>query len=99
MIDNDYSQIIKKHLIKQEFKLKLASPYVHIINAAHAAKIIRNRFIDQLSSLDPTFSMYLWYRLIQLATKTLNLPRTARINPRILAQEMLNGFFYYNRIP
>ena len=72
-------------------KLELAPPYAHRKNAAEVdIKILKDHFISGLYSLDPNFP---------LATKTLNLPIPARINPHILAQKILNGFFYYNRTP
>ena len=100
MLDNECPKSIKKHSREQKLKLGLAPTYVHRKNATEATiKIHKDHFIAGLCSVDPTFPMHLCCRLIPLATTTLNLLITERINPRILSKEILNGVFDCNRIP
>ena len=85
ILDNKCPQAIKNHSIEQEIMLELAPPFVHRTNAAESTiKIIRDHFISGLCSMYSTYTMYLWCRLIPLATKTINLLILERINPRIL---------------
>ena len=70
------------------------------MNAAEKAiDSFKNYFIVGLSSLYPQFPMHLWYQLLLLATLTLNLLRPARVNPKLSAEEFLNGVFDYNKTP
>ena len=69
-------------------------------NAAEAAiKIFKDNFISGLFSVDPTFPIHLWCRLISLVTTNLNLLRPSSINTCISDQEILNDCFEYNRTP
>ena len=59
----------------------------------------KKRFIAGLSSVDPTFPMSEWYRLVQQGELTLNLLRNARVNPKLSAWTYLFGKLNYNDTP
>ena len=52
-----------------------------------------------MCSIDPDFPPHLWCRLIQKSDMTLNMLHAARMNPKILAYELLEGHFDYNIPP
>jgi mannose-6-phosphate isomerase-like protein (cupin superfamily) len=43
--------------------------------------------------------MHLWYRLLPQAVMTLNMLRTSRINPKLLAATHIFGQYDFNRAP
>ena len=101
VMDNECSQATKDYIIHtKKIDLLLVPPYMHRVNAAEKAiDTFKNHFIAGLASLDPQFPMHLWCRLLPLATTTLNLLRPSRVNPRLSAEEFLNGVFDYNKTP
>jgi hypothetical protein len=85
-------------MCQQHVDFQLVPPYDHRQNAAkRAIGIWKDHFVAGLASLDPTFPMHLWCRLITQCTQTLNLLRPSRINPRLSAEAQLNGAFDYNK--
>ena len=101
MIDNECSELVKDY-VKNALKidLLLVPPHLHRTNAAEKAiDIFKNHFIAGLATVDPSFPLHLWCRLLPLATTTLNLMRPSRINPKLSAYELLNGIFDYNKTP
>ena len=101
MMDNECSELVKDY-IKNALKidLLLVPPHLHRTNAAEKAiDIFKNHFIAGLATVDPSFPLHLWCRLLPLATTTLNLMRPSRINPKLSAYELLNGIFDYNKTP
>ena len=52
-----------------------------------------------MCGLDPAFLLQLWDRLIDQTNLTLNLLRASRINPKMAAENMLNGPYDFNRTP
>ena len=84
----------------KKMELLLVPPYAHRVNAAEKAiDSYKNHFISGLVTLHSDFPLHLWCRLITLASTTLNLLRPSRINPRLSAEECLNGVFDYNKTP
>ena len=67
--------------------------------AERAIQTYKYHLISGLSSCDLNFPLHLWDRLIPHATLTLNLLRPSRINPRLSAEDQLNGAFDFNRTP
>jgi hypothetical protein len=59
----------------------------------------KNHFSAGLCSVDPTFPLHLWYKLLPQATITLNILRQSRINPLMSAYAQLNGHFDFSRTP
>jgi hypothetical protein len=49
------------------------------------------------ASVDPTFSLHLWDRLLPQAEITLNLLRTSRLHPQLYAAAHFHGLVDYNK--
>ena len=100
ILDNECPENLEQYIKSRDASFQLASPYMHRTNAAEKAiDIWKCHFISGLSSVDPSFPMHLWCRLIPQATTTLNLLRPSRINPLLSAEALLNGAFDYNKTP
>jgi hypothetical protein len=50
-----------------------------------------------ISSVDPSFPLHLWDRLLSQAEITLNLLRTSRLNPQLSAAAYFHGLVDYNK--
>jgi hypothetical protein len=97
-LDNEASLTLRNYLTKQGINYQLAPPHIHRRNnAEQAIHTFKNHFIAGLCSVDPTFPLKLWDKLLPQATITLNLLRKSRINPRMSAYAQLNGHFDFNR--
>ena len=100
ILDNEISKTFADLLDALEVDYQLAPPHSHRRNAAERAiRTFKAHFIAILCGVDPEFPLYLWDRLLPQAMLTLNLLRTSRINPRLSAEEQLNGIFDFNRTP
>ncbi len=92
VMDNQAMKHIKKNLNKNECKLQLVELHNHRVNAAECAiQTFKDAFIPALATTDSDFPLQLWDRLTPQVQDTLNMMRTLRINPAILAYEALNG--------
>ncbi len=70
------------------------------MNAAERAiQTFKDAFIVALVTTDSDFPLQLWDRLTSQVQDTLNMMRTLRINPAILAYEALNEPYTWNRYP
>jgi hypothetical protein len=99
-LDNEASLALINYLTQQGITYQLAPPYIHRRNnAERAIQTFKNHFIAGLCSVDPTFSLKLWDKLLPQATITLNLLRKSRINPCMSAYAQLDGHFDFNRTP
>ena len=100
IMDNEAAAELKHAIVKYKLKYQLTPPHMHRINAAERAiRTFKNHFLAGLASVDPTFPVNEWDRLIDQAEITLNLLRTSRINPKLSAYAALNGNFDFNRTP
>jgi hypothetical protein len=73
ILDNEASAFFKTE-IRKNCDLQLVPPDMHQRNLAEQAiQTFKNHFISILAGVDPSFSMYLWDRLIPQAVLTLNL--------------------------
>ena len=100
-LDNEVSQELLEMLI-DEFKVKieLVPPHVHRANKAERAiRTAKNHFVSVLATADPTFPTALWDELLPHAEMTLNLLRTAHIDPTKSAWEIMNGAFSFSQYP
>jgi hypothetical protein len=99
-LDNECSTILKQYLTEEAIDYQLVPPGVHRRNAAERAiRTFQNHFIAGLCSVDKDFPIHLWDQLIDQAEITLNLLRSSRINPKLLAHAQINGQFDYNKTP
>jgi hypothetical protein len=77
---------------------QLVPPHCHRRNAAERAiRTFKEHFLAGLATVDPTFPMHLWYRLLPQAEITLNLLRTSRLHPQLSAAAHFHGLVDYNR--
>jgi hypothetical protein len=73
-------------------------PHCHRRNAAERAiRTFKEQFVAGLSSVDPSFTMHLWDRLLPQAEITLNLLRTSRLHPQLYAAAHYHGLVDYNK--
>ena len=99
-LDNEASTQLKNFLSDNQIDFQLVPPHAHRRNAAERAiRVFKNHFIAGLSSTDPSFPLHLWDRLLPQALLTLNLLRSAHINPKLSAQALIHGPFDFNRTP
>jgi hypothetical protein len=72
--------------------------HCHRRNAAERAiSTFKEHFVSRLSSVDPTFSLHLWERLLPQAEITLNLLRTSRLHPQLSVAAHFHGLVDYNK--
>jgi hypothetical protein len=99
-LDNEASLALRNYLTKQGINYQLAPPHIHRRNnAEREIQTFKNHFIAGLFSVDPTFPLKLWDKLLPQAKITLNLLKKSRIDPRMSAYARLNGHFDFNRTP
>jgi hypothetical protein len=73
-------------------------PHCHRRNAAERAiRTFKEHFVAGLSSVDPTFPLHLWDRLLPQAEITLNLLRTSRMHQQLSAAAHFHGLVDYNK--
>jgi hypothetical protein len=65
--------------------------------AERAIQTFKEHFVPGLSSIDPTFTLHLWDRLLPKAEITLNLLRTLRLLPQLSAAAHFHGLLDYNK--
>jgi hypothetical protein len=76
-LDNEASAALKTFFTVNDIAYQLVPPHCHLRNAAERAiRTFKEHFVAGLSSVDPSFPMHLWYRLLPHAEITLNLLRT-----------------------
>jgi hypothetical protein len=97
ILDNEASRAIKRAITRTGATYQLVEPHNHHVNAAERAiPTFKNHFIAGLCSTDSSFPVYIsgmnWYRTLL----TLNLLRTSRLNPGLLAYNQLFGVFDFN---
>jgi hypothetical protein len=99
-LDNEASLALINYLTQQIITYQLAPPHIQRKNnVERAIQTFKNHFIAGLCSVDPTFPLKLWDKLLPQATITLNLLRKSRINLRMSAYAQFNGHFDFNRTP
>jgi hypothetical protein len=76
----------------------LPSPQHHRRSAAERAiRTFKEHFVAGLSSVDHTFPLHLWDRLLPQTEITLNLLRTSRLHPQLSATVQFRGLVDYNK--
>jgi hypothetical protein len=73
-------------------------PHCHRRNAAERAiRTFKEHFVAGLSSVDPSFPLHLWDRLLPQAEIRLNLLRTSRLHLQLSAAAHFHGLVDYNK--
>jgi hypothetical protein len=77
---------------------QLVPPHCHRRNAAERAiRTFKEHFVAGISSVDHTFPLHFWDRLLPQAKITLNLLRTLRLHPQLSAAAHFHGLVDYNK--
>jgi hypothetical protein len=97
-LDNEESAALKNFFTTNDVEYQLVTPHCHRRSAAERAiRTFKEHFVAGLSSVDPTFPLHLWDRLLPQAEITLNLPRTSRLHPQFSAAAHFHGLVDYNK--
>jgi hypothetical protein len=97
-LDNEASAALTHFFTATDVEYQLVSPHCHRRSAAeHAIRTLKEHFVAGLSSVDPTFPLHLWDRLLPQAEITLNILRTSRLNPQLSAAAHFHGLVDYNK--
>jgi hypothetical protein len=96
-LDNEASAALKHFFTANDVEYKLVPSHCHRCNAAERAiQNFKEHFVTRLSSVDPTFPLHLWDRLLPQAEVTLNLLRTFILHPQLSAVAHFHGLVDYN---
>jgi hypothetical protein len=97
-LDNEASAALKHFFTVNDIDYQLVPPHCHRRNAAERAiRTLKEHFVAGISSVDPSFPMHLWDRLLTQAEITLNLLRTSRLHPQLSAAAHYHGLVDYNK--
>jgi hypothetical protein len=97
-LDNEASAALKNFFTINDIAYQLVPHHCHRRNAAERAiRTFKEHFVAGLSSVDPSFPMHLWDRLLPQAEITLNLLRTSRLHPQLSAAAHYHGLVDYNK--
>jgi hypothetical protein len=76
-LDNEASTDLKNYFTANDIAYQLVPPHCHLRNTTERAiRTFKESFVAGLSSVDPSFPLHLWDRLLPQAEITLNLLRT-----------------------
>jgi hypothetical protein len=97
-LDNEASAALKNSFTANDVDCQLVPPHCHRRNSAERAiRNFKEHFMAGLSSVDPTFPLHLWDRLLPQAEITLNLLRTSRLHPQLSAAAHFHVLVDYNK--
>jgi hypothetical protein len=97
-LDNESSTGLKNFFTANTIAYQLVPPHCHRRNTAERAiRTFKEHFVAGLSSVDPSFPMHLWDRLLPQAEITLSLLRTSRLHPQLSAAAHYHGLVDYNK--
>jgi hypothetical protein len=97
-LDNEASAALKNFFTVNDIAYQLVPPHCHRRNATErASRTFKEHFVAGISSVDPSFPLHLWDRLLPQAEITLNLLRTSRLHPQLSAAAHYHGLVDYNK--
>jgi hypothetical protein len=97
-LDNEASTALKNFFTAHNIDYQLVPPHYHQHNAAERPiRTFKEHFVVGLASVEPSFPMQLWDRLLPQAEITLNLRRTSRLHPQLSAASHYHGLVDYNK--
>ena len=98
--DNECSKAVQKYITSQNVNYQLVEPNNHRANAAERAiQTFKNHCTSVLYSVSTGFLLQLWCYLLHQAEISLNLLRTAQLDPTKSAYEVMFGKFDYSKTP
>ena len=99
-LDNEASKAYTQNIDKHKMKFQLTPAQMHRKNIAERAiQTFKNHFITILAGANNEFPKNEWDLLLPQSETTINMLRSSRINPRLSAEEQMNGTFDYNTNP
>jgi hypothetical protein len=97
-LDNEASTALKNFFTINDIAYQLVPPHCYRRNAAERAIVTFNKhYVAGLSSVDPSFPLHLWDRILPQAEITLNLLRTSRLHPQLSAPAHFHCLVDYNK--
>ena len=100
ILDNEYSDDLRKAFSKNNITFQLFPPHLHRRNAAkHVIHTFKNHLIAGLATCDPKIPIVEWDRLLPQAVITLKLVRSSRCNPSLSAHASIFGNFNFLSTP
>jgi hypothetical protein len=97
-LDNEASTALKNFFTVNNIAYQLVPHHCHRRNAAERAiRTFKEHFVAGLSSVDPSFPMHLWDRLLPQAEITLNLLWTSHLHQQLSAAAHYHGLVDYNK--
>jgi hypothetical protein len=97
-LDNEASAALKHFFTANDVEYQLVPPHCHPRNAAERSiQTFKEHFVAGLSSVDPTFPLHLWDRILPQVEITLNLLWTSRLHPQFFAAAHFQGLVDYNK--
>ena len=100
VMDNEISNELLQALRENGTTYQLVPPHTHRRNLAERAiQTFKNHFKAGLASVNPQFPLSEWDRLLEQANITLNLLRSARVNPKLSAYSYIFGDFNFTSTP
>ena len=92
VLDNETSKELKESFKNANVTYQLVTPYKHRNNQAERAiQTYTHHLKAGLASVDPNFPLAEWHRVIEQENITINLLRTARVNPKLSAYSYIFG--------
>jgi hypothetical protein len=89
---------LKNFFTVNDIAYQLVPPHCHRRSAAERTiRTFKEHFVAGISSVDTSFPMHLWDRLLPQAEITLNLLRTSRLHPQLSAAAHYHGLVDYNK--
>jgi hypothetical protein len=97
-LDNEASTALKNLFTVNNIAYQLVPPHCHRHNAAERAiRSFKEHFVAGLSSVEPSFPIKFWDRLLPQAEITLNLLQTSRLHPQLSAAAHYHRLVDYNK--
>jgi hypothetical protein len=97
-LDKEASAALKNFFTANDVEYQFVPHHFHHRYAAERAiRTFKEHFAARLSSVDPTFPLHLWDRLLPQAEIKLNLLQTSRLHPQLSSAAQFHGLLYYNK--
>jgi hypothetical protein len=97
-LNNEASTALKNNFTIQNIDYQLVPPHCHRHNAAERSiGTFKEHLMAGLASVDPSFPMHFWDRLLPQAEITSNLLRTSLLHPKLSAAAHFHELVDYNK--
>jgi hypothetical protein len=97
-LENEALAAVKHFFTTNDVEEQLVPSHCHHRNAAERAiRTFKEHSVAGLATIDPTFPLHLWDRLLPQAEITLSLLRTSILHPQLSAAAHFHGLTDYNK--